>query len=155
MPKRKGQKVITEPLCIKGQLFTDDRGEVGCVNDFDMSKIKRFYTVTNHRAGFVRAWHAHKKESKYVTVTSGSAIIAAVKIDNWKQPSKHLKIHRFTLSAKTPSVIFVPNGYANGFKTLTADTKLMFFSIATLEQSRNDDFRYDAYYWNPWEIEER
>ena len=155
MPKKKGQKVITEPACIKGQLFIDDRGEVGCVNNFDMRQIRRFYTVTNHRAGFVRAWHAHKKESKYVTVTSGSAIIAAVKIDNWNQPSKDLDIHRFVVSAATPAVIFIPKGYANGFKTLTVDTKLMFFSIATLEQSRNDDFRYDAYYWNPWEIAER
>jgi dTDP-4-dehydrorhamnose 3,5-epimerase len=155
MPKKKGQKVITEPVCIKGQLFIDDRGEVGCVNNFDMRQIRRFYTVTNHKAGFVRAWHAHKKESKYVTVTSGSAIIAAVNIDNWSQPSKDLDIHRFVVSAATPAVIFIPKGYANGFKTLTVDTKLMFFSIATLEQSRNDDFRYDAYYWNPWEIVER
>ena len=155
MPKKKGQKVIMEPTCIKGQLFIDDRGEVGCVNNFDMTKIRRFYTVTNHKAGFVRAWHAHKKESKYVTIISGSAIIAAVKIDDWKQPSKNLKIHRFIVSAKNPAVISIPKGYANGFKTLTIDTKLMFFSIATLEQSRNDDFRYDAYYWNPWEIMER
>ncbi|MHC4308402.1 MAG: dTDP-4-dehydrorhamnose 3,5-epimerase family protein [Planctomycetota bacterium] len=155
MPKKKRQKVITEPVCIKGQLFIDDRGEVGCVNNFDMHQIRRFYTVVNHKAGFVRAWHAHKKESKYVTVTSGSAIIAAVKIDNWSMPSRDLDIHRFVLSAATPAVIFIPKGYANGFKTLTIDTKLMFFSIATLEQSRNDDFRYDAYYWNPWEIVER
>ena len=155
MPKKKGQKVITEPVCIKGQLFIDDRGEVGCVNNFDMRQIRRFYTVTNHKAGFVRAWHAHKKESKYVTVTSGSAIIAAVKIDNWSRPSKDLDIHRFILSATIPAVIFIPKGYANGFKTLTVDTKLMFFSITTLEQSQNDDFRYDAYYWNPWEIVER
>lgn len=155
MPKKKRQKVITKPVCIQGQLFADDRGEVGCVNNFDMRQIRRFYTVTNHKAGFVRAWHAHKKESKYVTVTSGSAIIAAVKIDNWSQPSKDLDIHRFVVSAATPSVILIPKGYANGFKTLTVDTKLMFFSIATLEQSHNDDFRYDAYYWNPWEILER
>ena len=155
MPKKKGQKVITEPVCMKGKLFVDDRGEVGCVNDFDMRQVRRFYTVANHRAGFIRAWHAHKKESKYVTVTSGSAIIAAVKIDNWSQPSQDLNIHRFVLSAAAPSVIFIPKGYANGFKTLTVDTKIMFFSMATLEQSRKDDFRFDAYYWDPWQIVER
>ncbi len=155
MPKKKGQKVIAEPVYMKGKLFVDDRGEVGCVNDFDMRQVRRFYTVANHKAGFIRAWHAHKKESKYVTVTSGSAIIAAVKIDNWSQPSQDLDIHRFVLSAATPAVIFIPKGYANGFKTLTVDTKVMFFSIATLEQSRNDDFRFDAYYWNPWQIVER
>ena len=155
MPKKKGQKVIAEPVCMKGKLFVDDRGEVGCVNDFDMRQVRRFYTVANHRAGFIRAWHAHKKESKYVTVTSGSAIIAAVKIDNWSQPSQDLNIHRFVLSAAAPSVIFIPKGYANGFKTLTVDTKIMFFSMATLEQSRKDDFRFDAYYWDPWQIVER
>ncbi len=155
MPKKKGQKVIAEPVCMKGKLFVDDRGEVGCVNDFDMRQVRRFYTVANHRVGFIRAWHAHKKESKYVTVTSGSAIIAAVKIDNWSQPSQDLNIHRFVLSAATPSVIFIPKGYANGFKTLTVDTKIMFFSMATLEQSRKDDFRFDAYYWDPWLIVER
>ena len=155
MPKKKGQKVITEPVCMKGKLFVDDRGEVGCVNDFDMRQVRRFYTVANHRTGFIRAWHAHKKESKYVTVTSGSAIIAAVKINNWSQPSQDLTIHRFVLSAATPSVIFIPKGYANGFKTLTVDTKIMFFSMASLEQSRKDDFRFDAYYWDPWQIVER
>lgn len=155
MPKKKGQKVIAEPVYMKGKLFVDDRGEVGCVNDFDMRQVRRFYTVANHKAGFIRAWHGHKKESKYVTVTSGSAIIAAVKIDNWSQPSQDLDIHRFVLSAATPAVIFIPKGYANGFKTLTVETKVMFFSIATLEQSRNDDFRFDAYYWDPWQIVER
>ena len=55
MPKKKGQKVITKPVCIQGQLFIDDRGEVGCVNNFDMCQIRRFYTVTNHKAGFIRA----------------------------------------------------------------------------------------------------
>jgi len=155
MPKNKGQKVITEQFCMKGKLFVDDRGEVGCVNDFDMRQVRRFYKVANHKAGFIRAWHTHKKESKYVTVTSGSAIIAAVKIDNWSQPSQDLDIHRFVLSSATPAVIFIPKRYANGFKTLTVDTKMMFFSMATLEQSRKDDFRFDAYYWDPWQIVER
>lgn len=155
MAKRSGQEAVLEPILMSGKLFVDDRGEVGFVNDFDMRYVRRFYAVTNHSAGFIRAWHGHKKEAKYVTVTQGAAIVAAVKIDNWKQPSKDLKIHRFVLSAATPAVVFVPKGYANGFKTLTEDTKIMFFSTSTLEQTQDDDFRFDAYYWDPWEIIER
>ena len=34
------------------------------------------------------------------------------------------------------------------------DTKLIFFQLQ-LEESKNDDFRYDSRYWNPWDIEER
>ena len=143
------------PNLLVGDLSVDDRGEVGFVNDFDMKSVKRFYSVSNHRAGMVRAWHAHNKEKKFVTVVNGAAIIAAVCIDNWQKPSKDLQIFRDVLSAKKPTVLFSPNGYANGFLTLTEDSKLIFFSSATLEESMCDDFRYKADYWNPWDISER
>jgi len=81
--------------------------------------------------------------------------VAAVRIDNWKSPSKDSEVHRFVLSAKQPSAVFIPAGYANGFMSLSEDTRLMFFSTSTLEESKGDDFRYDALYWNPWDIEER
>ena len=146
---------MSEPVLFQGDVFVDDRGSVGFVNDFDMAPVRRFYTVTNHEHGFVRAWHAHKKEEKYVTVVKGSAIVAAVRIDNWKEPSKDSKVYRHVLSAKKPAALFIPKGYANGFKTLTTDAKLMFFSTSSLEESQGDDIRYDAYYWNPWDVVER
>jgi len=31
----------------------------------------------------------------------------------------------------------------------------MFFSTSTIDESRGDDIRYDARYWNPWEVVER
>ncbi|SVC85370.1 uncharacterized protein METZ01_LOCUS338224 [marine metagenome] len=149
------QKEVHDPVLTEGSLSVDDRGEVGFVNEFDMHSVRRFYTVCNHRAGLVRAWHAHKKEKKFVTVVNGAAIVAAVCIDNWQNPSKDLHVYRYVLSAKKPTVLFIPNGYANGFMTLTEDTKLMFFSTATLEESKEDDIRYDADYWKPWVIIER
>ena len=153
--KNKQQKVLQNPILNEGGLSVDDRGEVGFVNEFDMKSIRRFYTVCNHKVGLVRAWHAHKKEKKFVTVVNGVAIVAAVCIDNWQNPSKDLHVHRYVLSAKKPTVLFIPKGYANGFMTLTEDTKLIFFSTATLEESEGDDIRYEADYWNPWEIIER
>ena len=149
------QTETTLPILIEGNLSVDDRGEVGFVNGFDMTAIRRFYTVANHKPGFIRAWHAHKKESKFVTVTNGAAVVAAVQIDNWEKPSKGEKVHRYVLSAKKPSVLFIPAGYANGFMTLEGNTKVIFFSTATLEETSGDDIRYDANYWNPWQIIER
>lgn len=143
------------PMLLEGGIAIDDRGEVGFVNGFDMSRIKRFYTIANHRAGFIRAWHAHKNENKYFTVISGAAVIAGVRIDNWARPSKDAKVNRYVLSSKKPSVLFMPKGYANGFMALTDDTKLMVFSSATLEESRTDDIRYEAHYWDPWTVIER
>lgn len=140
------------PQLIEGGLAVDDRGQVGFINDFNFVNIKRFYWVANHKVGFIRAWHAHRHETKYVTVVHGAALIGAVEIDNWKNPSKNKKVWRFTLSENKPSVLHIPKGYANGFMTLRKDTKLIFFSTASLEESKDDDIRYDAYYWNPWDI---
>lgn len=140
---------------IEGGLAIDDRGSVSFVNGFDFAGVRRFYGVFNYRPGFVRAWHAHRNEAKYVHVARGSALIAAVKIDDWERPSKNLPVERFILSADRPAVLYIPNGYANGFMSLTADAFLLFFSTATLEQSRADDVRYDSRYWDAWHVVER
>ena len=142
-------------IFIEGGISVDDRGELLFCNDFDMKEIRRFYQVSNHSSNFIRAWHAHKYEAKYVYVITGAALLAAVKIDNWDEPSKDLEIERFVLSEKKPGLLFIPAGYAHGYKTLVADTKIMFFSTALLDKSIDDDYRYEAFYWNPWEIEER
>jgi dTDP-4-dehydrorhamnose 3,5-epimerase len=144
-----------EPVLLSGGLAVDDRGEVGYVNGFDFAGVKRFYTVRNHRRGFVRAWHAHRHEAKYVTVVAGAALVGAVRIDDWEQPSASLPVARHVLSAAHPKVLFIPAGYANGFMSLTEDACLMFFSTSTLDESKNDDIRYGARHWDIWNVEER
>jgi len=59
------------------------------------------------------------------------------------------------LSDKSPAVLFLPPGYANGFMSLTDDAKLLFFSTSKLEDGLQDDLRYDAHHWDPWTIDER
>tara|TARA_Y100000996_G_scaffold378131_1_gene330600 strand:+ start:62 stop:505 length:444 start_codon:yes stop_codon:yes gene_type:complete len=140
---------------IDADLHIDDRGELIFCNNFDMNKIKRFYHITNFSNPFIRAWHGHKFEDKYILVTKGSTLAAAVKIDNWKNPSKSLKVETFALNDKKPKLLFIPGGYAHGYKTLLADTRLIIFSTSTLKKSIKDDYRYEAYYWNPWTIKER
>jgi dTDP-4-dehydrorhamnose 3,5-epimerase-like enzyme len=136
---------------IKGDISIDDRGSVSFVNDFNFSDIKRSYVVKNHRNGFIRAWHGHKKEAKYVQVITGAAVVAAVYIDNWINPSPDLQVNRFILSENKPSILYIPPGYANGFKTLLEGTSLIFFSTSTLKESGDDDFRFDYNFWNPWD----
>ena len=140
---------------IDADVAIDDRGELLFCNNFDMSKIKRFYHITNYNNPFIRAWHGHKKEDKYILVTKGSALVAMVEIDNWEKPSKQLKVETFLLNEKKPKILFIPGGYAHGYKTLLSDTRLTTFSTATLLESSSDDFRYDAHYWNPWTAKER
>lgn len=147
------------PTLIEGGFAIDDRGVVSFVNRFDfagasmMPPVRRFYLVSNHQTGMIRAWHGHKKEAKYVIAVSGTALVCAVGISG-ENPAL-ADPDRFILSASRPAVLFIPPGYANGWMSLTADAKLMFFSTATLEESKTDDYRFPARYWNPWKVEER
>jgi dTDP-4-dehydrorhamnose 3,5-epimerase-like enzyme len=147
--------MISDFQHIAGGKAFDDRGSLTFINDLDLSQFKRFYVVENHSKGFVRAWHGHKQEAKAVVVLHGSALVAAVKVDNWDSPSKDLKVERTVLSSEKPGALLIPAGYANGFMTLTEGAKVMFLSTSSLEESAGDDFRFEAKYWNPWQIEER
>ncbi len=147
--------MVATPRLIEGGLAIDDRGEVSFVNDFDFTGVKRFYAVINHRPGLVRAWHAHRYETKYLFAIQGSALIGAVEIDNWQNTSTDAKVWRFILSAHKPAILEIPAGYANGFMSLTEDAKLIFFSTSTLEESVGDDIRYPARHWDIWTVAER
>jgi dTDP-4-dehydrorhamnose 3,5-epimerase-like enzyme len=143
------------PRIIPGGSSADDRGRVSFVNDFDPSGAKRLYFVENFAAGMVRAWHAHKHEAKWVLAVSGAALACAVEVDDWEQPSPDLEVHRFTLDAANPSVLEIPGGYANGAMSLLPNTKLLYFSDATLDGSLDDDYRFPARHWDPWHVAER
>lgn len=118
-----------------GDVFTDDRGSVRFVNDFDFNGIKRFYQVQNHEIGFIRAWHGHLFEGKYVYVAKGSAWIGIVNMENTEVRKTYV------LSDKKPSVMYIPQGNYNGFKTLEEDTIILFFSNKSVNESKGDDHR--------------
>jgi nucleoside-diphosphate-sugar epimerase/dTDP-4-dehydrorhamnose 3,5-epimerase-like enzyme len=142
---------------IPGGIAVDDRGSLTFANDFNFYGVKRFYQVFNFSTSTVRAFHGHLKEAKYVYVAKGSAIVAAVKLDNIESPSKSQPVKRYVLSEKNPQILFIPPGYANGFKPLEQDTGILFFSTSSLEESKGDDYRFPIDYWGSgvWEVENR
>jgi len=152
---------MKNPKIISGGVAVDDRGSVSFVNDFDFSDVKRFYQVQNHRRGFIRAWHGHKKEAKYVYVPYGSALIGAIPIPNsvyMDEMGGDVELipgnkgpEKFILSSKSPKVLYIPAGYANGVMSLEENTIVQFFSTSTLEESLGDDERFDYDKWNIWE----
>jgi dTDP-4-dehydrorhamnose 3,5-epimerase-like enzyme len=133
-----------EVKLLNGGISVDDRGSVRFVNDFNFSNVKRFYHVENHRQGFIRAWHGHRKEGKYVYVASGTALIGIVDMDTEE-------IQKFVLSSKTPKVLFIPPNKYNGFKNLEDNTSVLFFSTSTLEESMGDDIRMPHDKWDIWQ----
>lgn len=146
---------MPEPELVRGGSAVDDRGALAFVNDLLITDFRRFYIVSNHRAGFVRAWHGHRHERKAAVVVSGAAVVCAVEIDDWDAPSPDLHVHRYVLSERNPSALLIPAGYANGFMSLIDDTRIMFLSSSSLEESAADDIRFPSRHWDPWTVEER
>ena len=128
---------------ISGGIAVDDRGQVKFINDFDFKNVKRFYHVENHRRGYIRAWHGHKKEGKYVYVASGSILMGVVEMNSHQ-------ISKFVLSDKSPKILWIPPGNYNGFMSLEENTKILFFSTTTLEESLGDDIREKFDKWDLW-----
>ncbi len=135
------------PKLFIGGISIDKRGSVSFNNNLILEKIKRFYIVKNNKKNFIRAWHGHKIEAKYILCISGKAKISAVKIKNFKKPSKKSKVYNWILDSKIPNVVYVPPGYANGSKSISKDMKLLIFSTSTLKQSVKDDFRFPDNFW--------
>jgi len=139
---------------IPGEFRTDQRGQVSFVNAFNFKGIKRFYQLKNSSLKIVRAFHGHLKEAKYIYVVTGKILLAAVYLDNPKQPSKNNNVHRIILSADKPTIAYIPPSYANGFKALEKNSTVIIFSTSTLAQSIKDDYRFPADYWGKdvWKI---
>lgn len=100
----------------------------------------------------VRAWQGHQKENKFFYVTKGDFLICAVRIDDWDNPSKNLPIKVFNLSDRESNVLVLPGGYANGIQANSEHGQLIVFSDKSLNESKDDDFRYPADWWYDWNI---
>ena len=148
-------KFQNEPTIISGGCSVDDRGMLSFVNGFALENYKRFYTVSNHTKGFIRAWHGHLLESKTLFILKGSVLACAVKMTDKIQPDKAQEVKKFVLSSQNPTALHIPAGFANGFMSLTDDALILVFSNTTLLESQDDDYRFPFDYWNPWEIVQR
>ena len=135
------------PKIIQGGIFSDHRGTITYVNDFDFKTIERFYTISNSEENPIRAWHGHKLDAKKFYCISGSFKIHFVKIDDWKNPSKDLAIETIIASVSDSKIIHIPAGYANAIESLEKDSKLISFSTLPLSKVSEDDVRYDLNYW--------
>ena len=129
-------------------LFGDDRGYFTAIN-FDVG-MKRAYLIKNHRAGIVRAFHGHKKETKTLCCIKGAFKVICISMEtgNWTV---------FSITEKSNSILKIPSLVYNGFVSLTDDSELLVLSNSTFEESKGDDFRlpYDTLGKEVWEVEHR
>lgn len=115
----------------------DDRGVLSYVNIMP-NDVKRMYVVENFSTDTIRAFHGHLKERKYVYVVSGSALVITAEMHDGELAD----FERFVLSAREPRLLTIQAGYANGWRALEPNTKIIFFSTTTLEDAVGDDYRF-------------
>ena len=144
-----------EPKIVIGNRIFDNRGSVKFNNNLVFKNVKRFYTVHNYEKNFIRAWHGHFKEEKFIGCIKGTFQISAVKIDKKKNPNKKNKVFSFIINQSNSNFIHIPKGFANGSMSLEDNSELLIFSTSTVQESLRDDFRYDYLHWNPWKINQR
>ena len=141
----------TRPYIIKGGNYTDERGQLEFFNEFDMSPIKRVYFTTHCDIEVIRAWQGHTIESRWFRCVNGGFNVKLVEIDNWENPSNDLKVFEYELTAEKQEILYIPNGYVNGFKGLKADSKLMIMSNYGFKEIENDQILFDQNKWTEWD----
>lgn len=134
-----------------GAIVADDRGTVKFVNDFNFKGVKRFYQVENHRRGYIRSWHCHEREGKYVYVVKGAALIGVAPLVKSQGVLSLGEAQKFVLCEELPKVLWIPPGHGNGFMSLRENTIIQFFSTSTLEESKGDDIRFNYDVINIWQ----
>lgn len=131
-----------------GKIITDDRGHLIVHNSFNPQelRVKRFYIVSNRDSGFIRAWHGHRVEEKYVTVLNGTAQISLCPMESFciESVSTHI------LTEYSPEMVHIPANFYNGWMSLTPGATLQYFSTSSLESSLGDDYREDWDTVNVW-----
>ena len=135
---------------IQGETYIDDRGKLDYFNDFNMSAIKRMYFTTHFNLDVVRAWQGHTVESRWFICVSGSFNVKLIKIDNWEAPSNLLPVENYVLNSEIKLVLYIPNGYVNGFRALEPNSKLMIMSNYSFNEIKNDQIRFDKNKWKKW-----
>ncbi len=138
------------PQIIEGDIFSDNRGILSFINDFDLGAIKRMYYTTNANIDIIRAWQAHKIESRWFLCTNGTFKVKLVKVEDWDLPKASTEIYEFDLNSEKPEVLLIPPGFANGFKAESENARLMIFSDYYLNEIV-DNYKFDFKNFKEWE----
>ena len=139
------------PQIIEGGKFEDERGILEFNNGWTPDKSKRFYFITPKNLETIRAWQGHKIDTKWFMMIRGRMEIKVVKVDDWSSPSPDLPVLTYELSSDSNSILEIPGGYANGFRSLVDNSTLLVFSKLDLEDAKSDDYRFDKEKWNVWQ----
>ena len=120
-------------------MHTDVRGTLRFCNDFDLSAVKRFYTIANSAEQPVRGWIGHKRETKWFFPLKGKTTIALEPMDCSRAETPRRR-EELVLDADKPSVLKVEPGNWFCIKQ-GGNAEVMVFSSCKVGEYENDDLR--------------
>ena len=135
---------------IKGEIFKDHRGQISSLNSFHFDGVRRAYFIHHPDDTVIRGWHGHQFERKWFYCLKGQFSVALVRIDDWANPSQSLVPEIYHLSEEESCLVCVPAGYANCLKAHTPDSIMLVLSDKTLDEAKDDSWRYDKTMWVDW-----
>ncbi len=135
------------PEIIAGTSYTDERGTLCFINDFDMSAIQRFYRISHPSIAIFRGWRGHRIEQRWFNVVKGAFKISLIKIDNWEHPNPKADIIHFELYAEQYKILHVPAGYCSGLQALVEESEVLVFADYGMEHAKMDDYLYATNYF--------
>jgi len=146
---------MERPYCrfIEGGFSTDERGILQFFNHPFLESVKRLYIVENFSTETIRGWHGHMKEEKFALALTGAALFVVCPIS---APGRQLVTAEWErVTVLSDRLLWIPAGCAHGFRCLIPSTRILFFSTATLEESKADDYRWAITENHLWKVENR
>lgn len=132
-PKEDGRGIFTRIFCQK------ELGEIG----FD-KQIKQTNHSFTKQKGTLRGMHYQihpAAEVKIIRVIKGT--IYDVIVDLREGSETYLKWISITLSAERPQLLYIPEGFAHGFQTLSDDVEMIYQHSSFHNPDYERGFRYD------------
>ena len=140
---------MIKPTLFPISIHKDERGELRYCNEFDLTSSKRFYSIAFSGSEQIRAWQAHKIEYTSIIPIQGITKVVLVRIEDFDNGIAGA-VYEFTLDSKSPEVLVVPGGFANGLQSKSEDSALMIFSSLNLEEAKSDDYRFEKDKFYTW-----
>jgi dTDP-4-dehydrorhamnose 3,5-epimerase len=129
----------------------DDRGfnaRAWCAREVEeqglTARIAQVNLLGNRQRSTLRGMHYQAppfEEAKLFRVTSGA--VHDVIVDVRQGSATYGRWEAFRLSADAPTMLYVPEGVAQGFQTLEDDTGLIYMTSAFYAPEAERGFRYD------------
>lgn len=123
---------------VKSPIFTDNRGYFKeLIIEKNIDERFPFKVMSFSKKNVLRGMHLQLKnpQGKYISVIKGS--ILDVVIDLRKKSKTFLKIFSVILSEKNAKSIFIPEGFAHGFFTLSKENYIIY--SCTKYRSKNHE----------------